>query len=167
MFLVHGLVFSLTMFSLVSVALPSGSSTSPVFLSSAALHHQSPPSVFSFQVPPCTLPDPSITLDGRWCVVWWSWTQMQIVKETYLNPNKQTIQTKSHGWAGIPKNLTMTKKNLAKQNLIVDCEKPKNKPDIDMSDNGMDDGEDLVMKHENLEGFSFNSKNWKILTPRG
>ena len=53
----------------------------------------------------------------------------------------------------------MTKKNLAKQNLIVDCEKPKNKPDIDMSDNGMDDGEDLVMKHENLEGFSFNSKN--------
>ena len=46
MFLVPGLVFSLVMFSLVSLALPSGSSTSPVFLSPAALH-QSPPSVFS------------------------------------------------------------------------------------------------------------------------
>jgi len=43
MFLVPGLVFSLPMFSLVSLALASASSTSSVFLSPAALHHQSPP----------------------------------------------------------------------------------------------------------------------------
>ena len=38
------------MFSLVPLALPPASSTSPVFLPSAALTHRSPSSVFSFQV---------------------------------------------------------------------------------------------------------------------